>query len=257
MQEPVNFMGLSFAGNTNEFFVTGTVAPVQFSTSVLLRYGANPLNRTLVASGNDESGFGVTSDPDGNRIEVYFGSSTNRISSVTRDGVTRWSYTVRYDTDGLGFGNVAFDGAGNTVAEGRAFRDTVFFGRNIQQGTFLFKVSPSGEVLWLRHVMDSGSILTVGTAGDGTIVLLAHARAAFTWAGQSLEPTPDAPEFLLAAGSDGSDLWARQVDNSSTRFLMRVHQSGQIAVAGGNTGCNGTFVRKLRPGGQPALGKSV
>jgi hypothetical protein len=245
MPEPVDYTGISVASNTSEFLAMGSFSPVRFANSVVLRYGQNPLNRTLVASGNDESAFTAVSDPDGNRIEIFSATTISRIASITRDGVTRWSYTARWDTDQLAFYTIALDTAGNTVAEGLAFRDTVFFGRNIQQGAFLFKVSPSGEVVWLRHVMDAGYIPSIRTAGDGTIVFIALPTAAFTWAGQTLEPTPDAPEFLLAAGPDGSDLWALHLENSSTRFLLSVHQAGQIAIAGGNTGCNGTFVRNF------------
>jgi hypothetical protein len=217
---------------------------------VLLRYGRDPLNRTVVGYGSDETGFtAIDSDRDGSRVQVFTGISSTQIASITRDEVTRWRYVAGYGTDELSFGLVAFDASGNTVASGYAFRDTVFFGRSIQRGSFLFKVSPSGEVLWLRHVMDSGGITRVRTAGDGTIVLVAQASGAFDWAGKLLEPTEAAPEFLLAAGPDGSDRWARQLDNSSTRFLMSVHQAGQIAVAGGFTGCNGTFVRNFDPAG--------
>lgn len=175
----------------------------------------------------------------------------SEISLKMRDGVSRWSYRVFAYRDALLFGSTAFDPAGNVIAEGNALQDTTYFGRDIQQGSFLFKVDPSGEVPWLVHVMDSGYLPVVRTSGDGTVLLVAHARGPFTWAGQELQPTPDAPEFLVAAGPDGSQLWARQLENSSRAFMMRVHQTGQITIAGGETGCNGTIVRSYDVAGNP------
>jgi hypothetical protein len=244
MQEPMYYANVSVAGNTNETLAAGGVALYHYGQAVIMRYGANPLNRTAVRVGGDEIDHFVASDPDGNLIVVSNATPSAAISSETRDGVTRWSYNAPWFTTEIRFGKATFDQAGNAVAEGRTSRDTELFGRSIRRGPFLFKVDPSGEVPWLRDVLP-GEITSVQTSGDGTIVLVAAARDPFTWAEQSYEPSPDAPEFLLAAGPDGSELWARQLDNSSTPFLMRVHHAGLIATAGGNTGCNGIFVRNF------------
>jgi hypothetical protein len=244
MREPMYYVDVSVAGNTNETLAAGGVALYRPGQSVIMRYGSNPLNRTALNVGGDENDFFVASDPDANRIEVSNGTVSAHITSVTRDGVTNWSYVAFWFPTELRFGKVTLDRAGNAIAGGLAFRDTEFFGRNIRPGPFLFKVDPSGEVLWLRDVMP-GDITSVRTADDGTIVLVIVARGPFTWAGQSYEPRRDAPEFLLAAGPDGSELWARQLDNSNTPFLMRVNHAGQIATAGGNTGCSGMLVRNF------------
>jgi hypothetical protein len=244
MREPVEYSTVSVTSNTNEFLASGFVLTQRFSYSVLLRYGADPLNRMLLGRGNDDSSITAESDPDGDYVALFNNSLFSAISWITRDGVTRWSYDAGPVSD-IRFGLVAIDRAGNAVVSGLAFRDAVLFQKNIRQGTFLFKVSPSGEISWLRHVMGSGYVTRVKTTRDGTIVFVAHAYAAFAWAGRWLEPTEDAPEFLLTARQDGSDFWARPLDNSSMSFLLSVHQAGQIAVAGGSTGCNGTFVRNF------------
>jgi hypothetical protein len=244
MREPIEYSTVSVTSNTNEFLASGFVLLQRFSYSVLLRYGADPLNRTVIGQGNDDSSITAESDPDGDQARLSNNPLFTAISWITRDGVTRWSHQAGPFPD-VRFNLVAIDRAGNTVVSAVAFRDTVLFGKNIRQGTFLFKVSPSGEIAWLRHVMGSGYVTRLRTAPDGTIVLLANALAPFAWSGRWLEPTEDAPEFLITARPDGSDLWARQLENSSVSFLMSAHQSGQIAVAGGATGCNGTFVRNF------------
>jgi len=169
-------------------------------------------------------------------------------------------------------GDVAVDGAGNSVVAGTYDGSIAFGGSQLTGGNdtlFVVKFGPTGQHLWSKGT-GSGSYFTLvraTTDSVGNVVLGGGFNGHPNFGGGVLSNTEKSNVFAAKLDPEGNHLWSKQFGDTDAQFasVLAVDNTGNVVLAGGFQGgldfgggpLNGqSFLAKLDPSGSYLWGKA-
>jgi hypothetical protein len=135
---------------------------------------------------------------------------------------------------------VALDPAGNIVIAGQ-FTGSMDMGSRTLEGrgpseAFVAKLSPAGELIWVRTLGSQGTDFASAVAVDtaGNIIVLGGFEGRMEFAGSALRSRGMSDLFVVSYSHEGKESWARSLGGPSWELAasLAVDMSGDILVAG-------------------------
>jgi hypothetical protein len=135
------------------------------------------------------------------------------------------------------------DASGNTFVAGN-FRDSVIIGANTLRAlalndSYVAKYSPTGSLLWLRHLKGSGNefVAKLVTDGNGNLYIAGNFNNDIDINGTPLYATNGGGLFTMKLNPQGQIQWLRNA-TSSAKFLqsMGIDAAGNMYLSGSFSG---------------------
>jgi hypothetical protein len=135
---------------------------------------------------------------------------------------------------------VALDPAGNIVMAGQFTGSVKMGARTIESRgpseAFVAKLSPAGELIWVRTLGSQGADFASAVAVDtaGNIIALGGFEGRMEFAGSALRSRGMSDLFVVSYSPEGKESWARSLGGPSWELAasLAVDMSGDVLVAG-------------------------
>ena len=240
----------------------------QFATAVAVDAAGN-----TVATGTfwGKLDFGPSwARKEGDEVKIESaGESDGFVVKLDADGETVWS--LRFgDADNHQAGTaVAVDGQGNVVVAGW-FKGVMDLGAGLtstgETDLFVAKLSPAGDLLWVRMApsTNAGKALGLAVDGAGNVVVVGSFRSSIQIGATTLTTAGDKDAVLIKLDENGTPLWARSFGDDADQEALgvSVDPAGNVLVTGAflgrigvgsnelvSKGAADAFLVKLDPGG--------
>jgi hypothetical protein len=158
-----------------------------------------------------------------------------------------WAQTVQGLTDSYAFG-VAVDSQNNVIVTGY-FKGTVdFWGTQLANADptgltsdiFVVKISPAGNIVWLKRFGSTGNDLGYSVAVDANdnIVLAAAIQSTVDFGAGLVNGSNYGVALVKLQSTNGSTIWSRAWGGSNYNFpnAMAIDRSGDVVISGSLNG---------------------
>jgi dienelactone hydrolase len=226
-----------------------------------------------IKGAGNEQGRGITTDAGGNVLVAGEFTGTIHIedSALTAASGQRDIFVVRLSPAGrllwakrFGAGGddyargVGCDGSGNIWVTG-VFSGQVSFGQETLQAgggenLFLLKLSPAGDVVWVRGMTGSGQGhgCEIEVTADGCAVLSGDVMGSLSIVGKTIETASRREVFVARFDAGGRLDWVKPIHGTgaAANFAIALDPSGRVTVAGSFTGTLEADDRQLKSGAE-------
>jgi hypothetical protein len=183
----------------------------------------------------DEYVTPLTLSPDGS---VGWGVTRNdfTLETVAPDGTRTYLVLPSDGTDPSTLIGVVREPNGDMVVAVHASADFAVDGQKLGPSYALFRVAPSGHLVWWRKV--PFAILDFGISSAGTVVSVGTASSPFSWGNDTVSGT-----VLVVTDATGTERFARRLDSSlADSAYVSVLPLGRVAIALNRPSCGGAAV---------------